>query len=841
MTLYIRGNPYTATIAIIGEAPGATEIKKSMAFAGSSGVLLQNCLQLAGINLSDVYMDNVFHFRPSNNYIKPYLDLSKDKNVYSEEFIKAKELLKDRLDQCSANVIVACGKTALYTLTNEKEIFKYRGSILESTLLPGRKVIPTIHPAACLYTDQTHQVETTKNVIPYNLRYYIISDLMKAKRHSLFPEIPLPDYTIITYPSVQDIVKLLKEFAVSDEPTAVDIETPKGYIKCIGLGNSKKALVIPFYTNNDNYFNPIEEIEVFRQLDNFLSNPLIHKIFHNGNFDIAYILNEWNIVVKGKIHDTQIATGILSPEFPKSLHAVTSVHTDMPYYKDERKGQGLSREDKKVGDKAFFEYNGKDVIATAKSLKDMLPLIKQEGNYKTYDDYSDLIFPTVYMQEYGFRVNVDKLNNDGDLFDIELQATEEGVYKAIEDTGKYTNSCRDINLNSPKQLCNFFYKTLGYTPIKNREGNETVDEKALKKLSGRGCKVASKLLIYRRQKKLSSTYYKIPFTSNNRFKYSVNIVGTKFGRLSTSKSLIHKIGANIQNIPHNFRKYLVPDEGNLLIQMDLSQAENRCVAYLANDYNMIKAFESGADIHKLTASIIFGKPIDEITTEDGTCSLGNGDQSERYWGKKANHQLNYKSSYLGFARQYEIPYNESKFIVSQYYAGYPSIGNWHDFVIREVCSKGYLVNLYGRRYLFIGERKGDTFREAISYVPQSTIGHKINKDGLLFLWYNENPIIRAFKLHCQVHDSLVLSFPVEKLGFKSCVEGIILIKQSLEKPLYYMEREFIIPCACEVGLNWAPYHKEHNKKGLIGVNINGTSIRELVTILQGIYKEHRTS
>jgi len=173
-TGYIRTvsskGPKDCKIAIVGEAPGSTEMKLGEPFVGSSGKLLNNLLSTAGIIRSRCFITNVIKEQPYKNNIKIFIDLSKKAVKETPEYHNYVKILKKELDSCDANVIVAVGAVPLYALCGERGIIKRRGSMYESTLLPGRKVIPTIHPAAALRQ--------------YLFQHYILYDLIRVKRES---------------------------------------------------------------------------------------------------------------------------------------------------------------------------------------------------------------------------------------------------------------------------------------------------------------------------------------------------------------------------------------------------------------------------------------------------------------------------------------------------------------------------------------------------------------------------------------------------------------------------------------------------------------------------------
>jgi hypothetical protein len=198
--------------------------------------------------------------------------------------------------------------------------------------------------------------------------------------------------------------------------------------------------------------------------------------------------------------------------------------------------------------------------------------------------------------------------------------------------------------------------------------------------------------------------------------------------------------------------------------------------------------------------LIFSKPISEVTREDGTCPLGDGTHSERFWGKKANHGLNYDLGYKTFALYYEMPENEAKAIIERYHTAYPGVRNeFHAYVRRQLAENRMLTNLMGRKIRFMDLWGDKLFKEAYSCIPQSTCGDVINEYGLLYLYYNQN-LFRSVELLTQVHDSVGFQIP---LTLPWLDHAVVLnnLKRSLETPLRWRDREFVVPVDLSIGLN----------------------------------------
>jgi len=272
-----------------------------------------------------------------------------------------------------------------------------------------------------------------------------------------------------------------------------------------------------------------------------------------------------------------------------------------------------------------------------------------------------------------------------------------------------------------------------------------------------------------------------------------------FSRLSSSEN-IFGTGMNLQNWPDRALQFLKPDDGYVYYSMDLSQAENRIVAYVGQIPQMIHAFETGQDVHKLTASLIFGKPYDEISSEDGSCSLGSGEYSERFWGKKANHGLNYDLGYRNFAFYYEIPESEGKFIVERYHAAYPGVRNGYHAYVRAQLQRGRTVtNLMGRRTTFLDEWSDKLFKKGYACIPQGTVGDVINERGVSYIYYNQIDF-KPVEILSQVHDSIGFQIPLS-VGWEVHADMLLKIRRSLETPLTIHGRDFSIPADLLMGLS----------------------------------------
>lgn len=231
--------------------------------------------------------------------------------------------------------------------------------------------------------------------------------------------------------------------------------------------------------------------------------------------------------------------------------------------------------------------------------------------------------------------------------------------------------------------------------------------------------------------------------------------------------------------------------------VDLSQAENRIVAYVGNVLPMIEAFESNRDVHKLTAGLILNKPVEAVSDVKGSSSIGDGTKSERDWGKKANHSLNYDIGPVTFSLDHEISIVQAKWIISRYHASYPQIRKgFHALIKQQLAYNKTITNLMGRKTSFKGlPLNDDTYKAAYACLPQGTVGDIINRQGLNYIYYNDE--FKHVKLMLQVHDEIVFQIPLS-LGWSEHSRLLKLIKRSLEIPLHTGKRTFVIPAEFKI-------------------------------------------
>lgn len=788
MTQYVGSDGLrTSKIAIVGEQPAKYEIKYGRPFVGPAGKNLDECLRNARISRGSCYLTNVI--KEVDHDLEHYMRITggvNGKAIVYESGQRYINTLQNELEQTSANVFVALGNTPLFVLTNRTGITSWRGSVIESTLLPGRKVIPCLHPAN--YTEE----KVFTNPAAYLSKYLITLDLKKVRRESEYPEIRLTNRKLYTQPSYYDALSWIEQCKVLADSGRIifyDIElTPKTQeLSCISFANSPtEVMCIPFVDANGDYFTAEQEYEIMLRIEELLSNERYKKGGQNIAFDSHFLLRKYGIRTRNIVADTMVAQHILYPDFGgktyrgKSLEFITSMWTDVPYYKRDGKLwlTGVGDYDK------GWAYNCLDSIVCADAYPKQLSELEECANTDAYERQMKLISPLIYMQEHGIRIDVSGMERASQNALREAENLTDNVYRMIG---------RVFNLASPQQVAQYFYNEKGVPPYLNANGKPTVDEEALTRIANKGFQEASLILEVRRLQKKASTFLNPEnVDSDGRMRCSYNPVGTRFSRISSSAN-IFGTGVNLQNVPHDVLSYYVADPGYIIYSIDMSQIENRIVAYVGNITQMREIFEKGLDAHRQTASLIFNKPYDEISNKPGSSSIGNGTYSERDWAKRANHGFNYGYGYKSFSLLYEIPERQAKLIYDSYHAAYPGLkGGYWKYVEESLKATRTLTNLFGRKVTFLGKYGEKLLNEAYSCIPQGTCGDLVNDWGLNYVYYNTDALFKHVELLMQVHDSISFQIPLS-LPLADHAKILIAIKKSLEQPLRFRQLEFVVP------------------------------------------------
>lgn len=394
-----------------------------------------------------------------------------------------------------------------------------------------------------------------------------------------------------------------------------------------------------------------------------------------------------------------------------------------------------------------FMPNAKPNAAMLFSLKDQMTRQLAEANMtKLYEDMELPLSCVLFdMEQAGFRVDREMLRQLQSQFNQQSESLASRIYESTGET---------FNILSPKQLGEVLFERLGLpTGRKNKSGFST-DAGTLEALADKHPAVPL-VLEYRAITKLKSTFIdgllNVVSDENDRVRTQFNQCVAATGRISSTEP-------NMQNIPvrtpqgREIRKAFIASEGNVLVDADYSQIELRLLAHISGDEGMISAFNSGKDIHRITASEVFGVPFAEVSGD-----LRNA-------AKAVNFGIVYGISDFGLARNLDIPVKQAAEYIKLYFERYPGVKSYLERSVEDAKRLGYAVTMFDRRRAMT-ELKSSNYntrsfgeRVAMNMPIQGTAA-----DIIKLAMVEVSRLLKArglkTKLILQVHDELIFDVP----------------------------------------------------------------------------------
>ena len=387
------------------------------------------------------------------------------------------------------------------------------------------------------------------------------------------------------------------------------------------------------------------------------------------------------------------------------------------------------------------------------------------------------------MELTGFRIDRKGLAEFGVYLDGLTAALEQEIY---------TLAGGEFNINSPKQLGDVLFGKLELPAKKKTKSGYSTNAEVLEELIPYH-PIVSKILEYRKYKKLSSTYVeglKNTIGPDSRIRSVFRQTDTRTGRISSAEP-------NMQNIPirtepgSRMRDFFEAEEGNLLVDADYSQIELRVLAALANDTAMIAAFREGVDIHTRTAAQVFDLPEAFVTPQ------------MRSRAKAVNFGIVYGIGAFSLSRDIGVSMQEANTYIKNYKETYSGIAAYLDRSIEDAREKGYAETLFGRRRplpeLKASNRVQRAFGERVAMnAPIQGTAADIIKIAMVRVYRRLKKEAPAARLILQVHDELIVETPQET------AEAVReLVRQEMESAV-----QLAVPLLVDakVGKTWGEAH-----------------------------------
>ena len=721
-----RGNP-SASVLLLGEAPGKSEDEQGQVFIGKSGQLLQNKVNLVEL---DCFVSNSVLCRPTDK-------AGGNATPTTTQIECCKPTTIDLILTMKPRVVVALGAIAMQQLLDfnlNMEIA--RGKEFYHTVL-DTTIIPTYHPAYLLRTnDMRFMKEFT-------------DDLALAKRVSNKPRSRRILSVPVSYKDRFDIEKYFNELKQS-ESFSVDLETTslnpkKGRITDISFCNSAGRGVHiewKYLTDRSDLLNLLKEV---------LEAPA-EKAFHNADFDIRF-LRSVGFTVPGKIFDTMLAYHTMTMSYEGGKSASLYKLKTMAWYMTQEGGYedilddhggivGIQKDDKKkkndveqgtlfddteLASAAGFdpEYNARLVYCSTyiKSIKEEKLKARGLGRKACYSAMdADVTFriykylrqtiDTLYSYPF-YNITMPlckvliRVHENGIMIDvpyIDKMIEENNIMAEAVKTDFFKEAKYEFNINSVDQLREFMYTKLKlqvnnkYLTTKGKQ--PSTDEEAITFFSDKK-PILKKILEYRGINKQTSTY----FEGYKKLVDEVGRVYPNYLQIGTASSRLSCINPNLQNIPRDnrVRNIIVASPGHKIVLADLSQVELRILAMISGDTNMINAFKSGHDFHTYTACSMFGIPLDQFDKKIPEHA------NKRDAAKTINFGIVYQQRAESLAESLGISLDKAKAFMRSFFDAYPRVSEWVTYIKAFARANGYVETIYGRRRYLPDIKSSDDF------------------------------------------------------------------------------------------------------------------------------------
>jgi DNA polymerase I len=480
-----------------------------------------------------------------------------------------------------------------------------------------------------------------------------------------------------------------------------------------------------------------------------LQDASVPKVAQNAKYDIL-ALRRAGVTVRGLAFDTMLASYVLDPG--RRSHGLDALaldvfrHRMIPYDEVTGKGRQQITFDHVRVDLATT-YSAEDADFTLRLHDHFAPLIERAGATSLLHDIElPLVHVLAEMEWTGMMIDLPWFASLKERFAAERQQVEQQIYAAAGET---------FNINSNPQLRAILFEKLGLPVKKKTSTGPSTDASVLQELADEGHELPSLLMEYRELFKLEGTYLDtLPLQVDPRdgrvhTTFSQTVAAT--GRLSSSDP-------NLQNIPirrelgRAIRRGFIAPPGMKLLAADYSQIELRLLAHLSQDPAFVSAFLAGGDIHKQTASIIFGVPVELVSGE------------MRARAKTINFATIYGQGARALSLQLKISFAEAKEFIATYFERFAGIRTFLDSQVALAREQGYVQTIFGRKR-FIPEVMDRNFNvrafgERIAQnSPLQGSAADLIKIAMLRIAQRLQAEGQRARMLLQVHDELIFEVP----------------------------------------------------------------------------------
>ena len=526
----------------------------------------------------------------------------------------------------------------------------------------------------------------------------------------------------------------------------------------------------------------------FRQI---ISDPQIIKYGYDLKFQ-RNLLAHAGMSLEGTLMDIELMHYLINPEKSHKVEILAKTYLEINLEENENAAEVVEA-------LSLFDEIPEDDTKPGKAKEAAVTFLLGEAVWKDMETngvqtlYMDMEEPLLKvlsdMEMEGVKIDLVQLRKYSAELNTEMNQIQDRIREMAQESS--------LNIMSPKQIGILLFEKLRLDPKKKPKSGSNAyptDEETLSALADKH-PIINEILEFRGVKKLLSTYIE-PFPSyispiTGKVHTTFNQALTATGRLSSSKP-------NLQNIPirtergKEIRKAFVPSRPDgLIVSADYSQIELRIMAHLSCDKHLIEAFRAGQDVHAITASKIFGIPLEDVTSD------------QRRIAKTANFGIMYGISSFGLSQRLKIGRGEAKKIIEDYFANFPAISSYIEDTLTAARENGYVETIFGRKRFLpdINSRNGTVRalaeRNAINAPIQGT-----SADIIKLAMIKTDRRIRQEGLQSrmilQIHDELVFDTTPDEV---ERLERIV--REEMENVI---ELSIPLTVECNHGHNWLEAH-----------------------------------
>ena len=733
-------------LAIIGEAPGRTEIVKQQPFIGQSGKILRTVLEK--LDISNFYITNTVLCNPENNATPTQSALD-----------ACLPRLLSELEQVQPKGILLVGATALHDILPQvnAKISSVRGQIFESKYFPGIPVIATFHPAYLLrhpdgFRDFVQDIQKMKPLLNSRVIYH------RSKEPQINVKLlKTPDDITDILPELLDSTRV----ALDLETLGFDYETDKIW-SLMFLADNRLAYAIV-----DPESKPLQLLETLKSV---LENSNVKWIGHNAKFDSKFLRTRLGITWP-YIGDTMLLHYSLDERSGgHGLKYLATYFFNTPDYDVSMKAYmdaGLLTE---APLNEMLHYQALDCFYTWK----LWPILRSKAvEDNVLHVHDNLLVPFSHSLEQvelnGFRVDREYLKSLTEIEEHKLMVLSQKIEQMASSLG-----FENFNPRSPQQVKKIFAST----GINLRNTSEEM----LSSLPNN--QLARTILAYRHFQKLSKTYVE-PLLAISEFDGRIHseflIHGTRTGRLSSRNP-------NLQNIPVDIgpliERAFVASPGYYLVNSDFSQLELRVAAWYSHDEALLDAYRKNQDIHRIVAAAMYKIKPEEVT------------KLQRKAAKFVDFGILYGRGAQSLAEgELQCSLNEAQRFLENFLEQFPGLAHWMTQVEKQALRDGYLVTATGRKRRFpliMGFNRHKIIRQAVN-TPIQSLASDITQTALRLIQSQFSDIVVV----STIHDSIMFEIRKERVDELPAIRHVIeTAADTLIEPL------LPFPASIEIGERW---------------------------------------